>query len=73
MRLIKYNENDPGNTKLSNAHDEIDPINKNRFDNVKKLHSYVQRELSNMKTYMDLQRRKNQEYVPFFSTVITFC
>lgn len=65
MRLIKYNASDPGNPNLLKAQDYIDPINKVRFENIKKLHNYIQRELANMKSYIDLQRRKNQEYYLF--------
>lgn len=40
---------------------ELDPITREKYENVRKLYAYVCRELPNIKSYLDLQKKRKQE------------
>jgi hypothetical protein len=60
LRLLKHNSENPKTSHLLKQSD-LDPITKARYENVKKMYAYVNRELPNVKSFLETQTRKKQE------------
>lgn len=61
LRLLKFNVSNPKTINYSLKQFELDPITREKYENVKKLYGYICRELPNIKSYLELQKKK-QEY-----------
>lgn len=60
LRLLKHNVGKSGGNHHQQL--ELDPITREKYENVKKLYAYICRELPNIKTYLDMQKKRKQEY-----------
>lgn len=60
LRLLKYNAENPKTANCLKQF-ELDPITKAKYENVTKLYKYICRELPNITSYLDSQKKKTQE------------
>lgn len=60
LRLLKFNASNP-KIASSMKQFELDPITREKYENIKKLYAYISRELPNIKSHVDLYKKKKQE------------